>query len=103
MSRQGWRSVCVDDVQYNWCFNWRGNGILQVQAADHRNGQRLTVDWGWVDHLEPEYSSSSQTEPQIVTPRFVAQAIRFAVENGWTPDSKGPNFKLDCEEGDFAV
>jgi len=77
--------------------------MLQVQGADSRNGQRLLVDWGWVDHLEPEYSSSSQADPQIVTPRFVAQAIRYAVESGWMPDSKGRSLKLNYDEGHFAV
>ena len=72
---EGLRAIAVDGRRFRWRFDQR----LVVIPSD-RSGPQLRVDWGWRDWLEPEGPAS---EPWIVTPRFVAEAIRFALSHGW--------------------
>src|SRR5262245_44782877 len=72
---QRMRRIVVDGVAYRWRFD----DVLVVIPAD-RSGPQLYVDWGWHDWLEP---GGPGAEPQVVTPRFVATAIRFAAARGW--------------------
>jgi hypothetical protein len=82
----GLRPITVDGR----CFRWRFDGRLVVIPAD-RSGPQLRVDWGWRDWLEPE---GRGPEPSVVTPSFVAEAVRFALANGWQPERTGPPFRL---------
>ena len=60
-------------------FRWRFKDVLVVIPGD-RSGPPLYVDWGWQDWLEPDGPGA---EPHIVTPRFVVEAVQFAVTIGW--------------------
>ena len=75
--------------------------MVVVIPAD-RSGPQLRVRWGWRDFwLEPPHGAGP--EPQVVTPRFVAAAIRFALAHGWEPDVNGPPFLLDFNNDKFLV
>lgn len=80
-------------------FRWRFNDVLVVVPGD-RSGPQLYVDWGWQDWLEPDGAGA---EPHVVTPQFVAEAIRFAVELGWPSVVVGPPLRLGFRSGQFTV
>jgi len=89
------RRIVVDNVPYRWRFD----DVLVVIPGD-RSGPQLYVDWGWRDWLEPDGQGS---EPHVVTPRFVAEAIRFAVVQGWPQATGTRPFHLDFQDGSFSV
>jgi hypothetical protein len=89
------RPITVDASQ----FRWRFDGALVVVPMG-RSGPQLRVDWGWQDWLEPD---GPGPEPSIVTPRFVAEAIRFALDHGWQPNVSGPPMVLGFERSSFSV
>lgn len=80
-------------------FRWRFDSVLVVIPA-RRSGPQLYVDWGWRDWLEP---GGSGQEPSVVTPRFVAAAIRFALAQGWQPTVSGSPWRIGFERDSFRV
>jgi hypothetical protein len=91
----GLRPITVEGTRYRWRFN----GRLVVIPRD-RSSPQLTVDWGWQDWLEPGVQSK---DPLVVTPSFVDAAIRFAIANGWKPETNGAPFQLGFEAGSFCL
>jgi hypothetical protein len=89
------RPITVDDTRFRWRFDER----LVVIPAD-RSGPQLYVEWGWQDWLESE---GPGPEPLVVTPRFVANAIRFAVAHGWQPTAGGGPLRLQYQGGSFTL
>ena len=49
------------------------------------------------------YQFRWRSEPRIVTPRFVAAAIHFALAQGWQPEVNGPPRRLAFEDGCFLL
>ena len=78
----GLRPIVVAGRRFRWRFKQR----LAV-VPEGRSGPVLYVGWGWRDWLEPERTGP---EPRIVTPRFVSQAIAFALARGWQPEEDVP-------------
>ncbi|MEW4567437.1 hypothetical protein AB1L88_06175 [Tautonia sp. JC769] len=89
------RRIVVDGQS----FRWRFDGVLVVVPGD-RSGPPLYVDWGWRDWLGPDGLGG---EPRVVTPRFVAEAVRVAVAHGWPMTSKGRPLRLGFEGGRFVL
>ncbi len=89
------RRIVVDEVAYRWRFD----DVLVVIPGD-RSGPQLYVDWGWRDWLEPDGPGA---EPLVVTPRFVAAAIRFAVAHGWPPGAGGRPLRLGFQGSSFTL
>jgi hypothetical protein len=89
------RPITVDGMRFRWRFDER-----LVVVPEGRSSPQLRVEWGWVDWLEPD---GPGPEPQVVTPRFVADAIRSALAQGWDPDQNGPPLLLAYEGGSFRV
>lgn len=89
------RPITVDGVRLRWRFD----GRLVVVPAD-RSGPQLYVDWGWVEWFEP---GGLDVDPMIVTPRFVASAVRFALSHGWEPSRNGAPVRLSFADGEFNV
>jgi hypothetical protein len=87
------RRIVVDGVPYRWRFD----DVLVVVPGD-RSGPQLYVDWDWRDCLEPDGPGS---EPHVVTPRFVAEAVRFATAQGWPSAVGGPPLRLGFVDGVF--
>jgi hypothetical protein len=93
--RGGFRPMTVEGQRYRWRFDGR-----LVVVPRGRSGPPLRVDWDWRDWLEPE---GAGPEPRVVTPRFVAEAIGFALTHGWKPEEAGPPFLLCFREGAFRL
>ncbi len=89
------RPIVVDGQRFRWRFDGR-----LVVIPEGRSGPQLRVEWGWGDWLEPEDPGA---EPEIVTPRFVADAIRTALDLGWQVEKSGPPLHLDVRGGRFRV
>jgi hypothetical protein len=89
------RRIVVDGVP----FRWRFNDVLVVIPGD-RSGPQLYVDWGWRDWLEPDGAGA---EPHVVTPKFVAAAVKFAVSMGWPSTTGGKPMRLGYEDGSFTI
>ena len=90
---EGLRRIAVDGVPYRWRFD----GVLVIIPGD-RSGPPLYVGWGWRDWLEPD---GPGCEPQVVTPGFVAAAIRFAVGRGWPSAADGRPVRVGFRDGRF--
>jgi hypothetical protein len=89
------RRIVVDGVLYRWRFD----DVLVVIPGD-RSGPQLYVDWGWRDWLEP---GGPGAEPLVVTPRFVAEAVRAAVAHGWPSAAGGRPLRLAFQAGRFGL
>jgi hypothetical protein len=92
---EGLRRIVIDGVAYRWRFD----DVLVVVPGD-RSGPQRYVDWGWRDWLEPD---GPGPEPQVVTPRFVAEAVRFAVARGWPSPTGGRPLRLEFRDGHFTA
>ncbi len=86
-------------------FRWRFDGKLHVlaEADTSRRGQRLVVDWGWIDWCEPDHRSDETRGPNTVTPSFVRSAIEFALLSGWTPNDSAADLNINYSGGVFSV
>ncbi|AWM40401.1 hypothetical protein C1280_27720 [Gemmata obscuriglobus] len=80
-------------------FRWRFNDVLVVIPGD-RSGPQFYVDWGWRDWLEPDGPGA---EPHVVTPRFVAEAVRFAASLGWPSTAGWAPLRLGFQGGRFTA
>jgi hypothetical protein len=92
---EGMRRIVVDGQP----FRWRFDDVLVVIPGD-RSGPQLYVDWGWQNWLEQEGPGA---EPLVVTPRFVAEATRFAMSHGWLLSAEGRPMRLGFQSGCFAL
>lgn len=97
---RGFRRIIVDSIAYQWRFD----GVLTVYAdADSGDrGQKLVVDWGWIDWCEPEYQNRPPFGPRVVKPSFVRSAIQYAFSAGWVPEAAGQPFVIAYADGEFA-
>jgi hypothetical protein len=80
-------------------FRWRFDDVLVVIPGDC-SGPQLYVDWGWRDWLDPDGPGA---EPLVVTPRFVAEAVRFAVAHGWPSATGGSPLRLGFQTDSFTL
>ena len=92
---QRFRPITVEGRRLRWRFNER---LVVIPAK--RSGPQLYVSWRWQDWLGPVGAGA---QPQTVTPRFVAEAVRFALGHGWQPEINGPPIALGFESGRFRV
>src|SRR4051794_30928881 len=95
LMRGGLRPIVVEGHRFRWRFDGR-----LVVVPEVRSGPQLLVDWGWRDWWEP---GGPGPEPRVVPPRFVAEAIGFALSRGWRPTVSGPPLLLFFREGDFSA
>ena len=91
----GLRPITVEGQRFRWRFDGR-----LVVLPEGRSSPQLRVEWGWRDWLEREGAGH---EPMVVTPRFVADAIGFALSRGWQPAVAGSPFSLCYKDGQFSA
>ncbi len=84
------RKLVVNGIQYEWCL--RGNRISD--KSEHVTIYRPDTSG------QPLYLDALPWEVEI-RPKIVKEAILFALSSAWTPDKKGPPFRLGVVEGEF--
>ena len=76
------RTIVVDGTRYHWVYDgFRLQGkdsYIAIQNADG-NGRKLYLRW-----------------IGLALPRFVCEAIQFAVQNGWRSDGK-TDMEIGCD------
>ncbi|MEM9215896.1 MAG: hypothetical protein AAGD25_16325 [Cyanobacteria bacterium P01_F01_bin.150] len=90
--RSSKRKIVVDGVHYEWLIrNNRlhyANSRITIYRADI-NGATLYFDpYPWLTKIRPQ---------------IIADAIRFAIANGWQPNAKGPVMSLRYCEDSFLI
>jgi hypothetical protein len=101
--KKGSRRIVVDGVTYRWRVRHKptycqsnGWGPLTFAVEDATaSGTVLVVE---TDRPHPENWFGLTTKP--VVPADVAQAIRTALAQGWTPLANGSPFHLDVSNAD---
>lgn len=89
--KRGFRPIKIKNID----FNWRFQGTIDVRPDGHKNNI-LTIDFGWYDvweYVNDKENEPPEFEPKIVTPKFVSDSIKFALNNGWNTEL--PNNKLN--------
>jgi hypothetical protein len=97
LAAKGSRSITVDDVRYRWCMG-RGQGPLSF-AVDFP-GQAGSVLVVRISDC-PRTRWCDDGEGLVVAPALVAAVIRLALERGWKPDVRGPQFRLAVQSGEL--
>ena len=98
ISKKGLRKITVDGQEYYWKFR----GVVKVYREQGTFAQ-LSVDFGWFDKWlyigDPPNEHPPDFSPETITPKFVAEAIRYARGRGWTEGQMG----LDFKDGSFSL
>ena len=98
--KKGSRLITVDDQVYCWKFKEK----IFVGFGEERQGL-LIIDFGYYDiwlyaggpDKPPEYF------PKAITPEFVTQGIRFAINHGWKPTENSSAFNVKYRDEEFSV
>lgn len=89
ISKKGLRQLIVDNQTFYWKFN-KKIFIYPEKSPD----SLLIIGFGWYDifdYIHDKETMPPSFEPSIVTPNFVAKAIRFTLMNG------GVNGKVEIQ------
>lgn len=81
LAKKGSRKIVVDGKQFRWKFR----EIISVVPEEGPKGI-LTIDFGYYDvwdYANDEENRPPDFEPQLATPSFVAQSIKYAMSKGW--------------------
>jgi hypothetical protein len=97
LAAKGSRSITVDDVRYRWSMG-RGQGPLSF-AVDFP-GQTGSVLVVTISDF-PRTRWCDDGEGLVVAPALVATVIRLALERGWKPDVRGPQFLLAVQSSEL--
>jgi hypothetical protein len=100
--KKGARRIVVDGAEYRWRVRRKpsysqANGwtpLTFAVGAGSGTGSVLVVRTG---RPHPRNWFGQATDP--VVPAEVVQAVRAAIEGGWTPLADGPPFLLDVPQG----
>ena len=100
--KKGFRKIIVDGVVYNW----KGPNI-DIRLVSKPHGQALCIDYGYwciwdYIHLKSE-DHPPDFEPKTLTPKFVAESIKFGRQNGWDPENKFGKFKVYYQDQEFRL
>ena len=99
--KRGFRAIKVENIDFNWCFL----GLIDVRP-DKQKSNMLTINFGWYDdwlYVNDKENEPPEFEPVIVTPKFVSESIKFALDNGWDVEKANQNFKVTYRDKKFKV
>jgi hypothetical protein len=102
LGRRGARRIIVDGTAYRWRLRRRATYFQGLAwspctfAVEHADspGTTLVVTTG-----QPHLSNWFERVGKPVLPSDVAQAIKSALREGWTPTAPGSPFHLDLSAG----
>lgn len=100
LPKKGLRKITVDDFQYAWSATGNDWGIGLTIAPLKNGGQILITVFDYHHKLVQESETidgikvQSYEQQFIITPYIIRQVIQYALDNGWKPKEKGPQFNL---------
>ncbi|MFF5284375.1 hypothetical protein [Streptomyces sp. NPDC013171] len=102
MVKKGSRLITVDGTAYRWRVRGRPTyeqGLVRsplTYAVEHAEASGTTLV---VTTNQPHPSNWFGTQGSPILPAQVADSVRTALTNGWTPKSPGSPFHLDLSAG----
>lgn len=105
--KKGSRTITVNGVNHRWLIRKKatynqvdyGNGYLHVAIDVEENPSTTLVIYTNIEH--PNDWATKTIVP--ITPRMVSNWISMAIELGWKPNEKGPQFLVSINEGNKMV
>ncbi|MGW5638612.1 hypothetical protein [Streptomyces sp. NPDC003832] len=100
--KKGSRLITVDGTTYRWRLRGRptyDQGLVRsplTYAVEHADASGTTL---LVTTNQPHLSNWFGTQGGPILPGQVADSIRTALSDGWTPEDPGPPFRLDQSAG----
>ncbi|MEU8434735.1 hypothetical protein AB0F18_17800 [Streptomyces sp. NPDC029216] len=100
--KRGSRLINVDGTTYRWRLRERptyDQGLVRsplTYAVEHAHAAGTTLV---VTTNQPHPSNWFGTQGSPILPAQVADSIRAALADGWTPESRGSPFHLDQSAG----
>ncbi|USA05464.1 hypothetical protein NCG97_36650 [Streptomyces lydicamycinicus] len=100
--KKGSRLITVNGTTYRWRLRGRptyGQGVVQSPltfAVEHADTPGTTLV---ITTDQPNPSNWLEIQGSTVLPTQVADSIRTALTNGWSPMCPGPPFLLDQSVG----
>ncbi|SNR14476.1 hypothetical protein [Tenacibaculum jejuense] len=83
ISKKGFRKIIVENRLYYWKFC----GYILVAPDKAKSENILKIDFGFYDpwnYINTNENIPPDFNPKIVTPKFVSESIKFALDKGWT-------------------
>jgi hypothetical protein len=115
--KHGFKIIRVEEEMFRWRF-YPGptDSSLKLLGAIS-SGQPLEITLvGWrnpwfaisgfeiiEEGRELVLRTDAHNEPEIITPKFVREAILHALAHGWTPDKRGPRLFCRYSKGSFSA
>lgn len=99
------RPIIIRGKRYRWLFDpkmYQDNARIAIQWEGGSSSTLVVVLIGWQD----PWSFPSKTvpnNPQRVTPSFVAECVKFALNTGWQPHACGAPFEVHYASGFRAI
>jgi hypothetical protein len=101
---KGWRSITVNQQQFRWRFRLGDNSSPLTLQGHLSSGQRVIVRLeGWRDPWLSIPYKQPPNVPAIITPKFVSEAIHFALTQGWKPEEAQPPLLINVINGAFLL
>ena len=100
---KGWRNLTLENQQFRWRFIPKSeNSILKIQSSSSSGKQAIFTLHEWRDvWITFGQSEILLNEPKVITPKFAAQAVIFALQNGWKPGENGSSVYFEFMDGKF--
>jgi hypothetical protein len=112
--KRGFRVISLGGSTFRWRFSPGAAHSRLTLQGNKSSGRPLDVILvGWRDpwlaicgFREAEGQlvlyTAARNEPEVITPRFVREAIMHGLANGWLPDERGPRLHCAYREGMFS-
>ena len=81
VSVKGFRKIIVNDELYLWKVNKK-----IIILKEQKKSNRIEVDFGWFDewlYINDQNNRPSDYELKNITPKFIEDCIKFAIDEGW--------------------
>ncbi len=84
-------------------FYWKFGEFIEITQSN-RKKNTLTLKFerkSLLNFVNNKLKKPNNTEIDILPPEFVAQAIKFAINNGWNPKLSVGEFELEYTQNQF--
>lgn len=101
---RGWRPVVVESRRFRWRFRSGERAVLTLQGPASSGRQLIVTMPQWHDPwLFIGHAHLLRNEPQFITARFAAQAVSWALAQGWQAGQAGAALRAEYRDGEFQL